>query len=213
MWLVPVAAIAGAFGATGAVLVLAQRGASTERLLLAGVALNALLGAGDEFRARALCRTLRTNTQIISGCWVDLEDRTWEHVLVAAMIFPAALLLWRARPAHGSAQSRRGGGAKSRRRRRSPTSRAARTRHDPCEPSRPPVAGTIGSRRPRGAAHAADARGTGASTTWSPLAIVGGAAFVLGCDLVSRTTDNLRLGVVTSLVGGPFFLWLLRRHR
>jgi iron complex transport system permease protein len=46
-----------------------------------------------------------------------------------------------------------------------------------------------------------------------PLAIVAGAAFVLACDLVSRTTDNLRLGVVTSLIGGPFFLWLLRRHR
>jgi len=44
-----------------------------------------------------------------------------------------------------------------------------------------------------------------------PLTLVGGAAFVLGCDLVGRAAGGLRLGIVTSLVGGPFFLWLLRK--
>ena len=45
-----------------------------------------------------------------------------------------------------------------------------------------------------------------------PLALVGGAAFVLACDLAGRAAGGLRLGIVTALVGGPFFLWLLRRH-
>ena len=45
-----------------------------------------------------------------------------------------------------------------------------------------------------------------------PLSLIGGAAFVLACDLVGRAAGNLRLGIVTALVGGPFFLWLLRRR-
>ena len=49
MWALPVASVIGAFGATGAVILLAQSGAGTERLLLSGVALNALLGAGTSF--------------------------------------------------------------------------------------------------------------------------------------------------------------------
>jgi iron complex transport system permease protein len=41
---------------------------------------------------------------------------------------------------------------------------------------------------------------------------VGGAVFVLLCDLLGRAAGGLRLGVVTALVGGPYFLWLLRRQ-
>ena len=47
-----------------------------------------------------------------------------------------------------------------------------------------------------------------------PYSMLGGAVFLLVCDLVTRTFPlGLRLGVVTSLIGGPFFLWLLRRPR
>jgi iron complex transport system permease protein len=45
-----------------------------------------------------------------------------------------------------------------------------------------------------------------------PLTLIGGAAFVLACDLIGRCTGGLRVGIVTSLIGGPFFLWLLRRQ-
>jgi iron complex transport system permease protein len=46
-----------------------------------------------------------------------------------------------------------------------------------------------------------------------PLSLIGGAAFVVACDLVGRGFGHgLRLGIVTALIGGPFFLWLLRRH-
>ena len=45
-----------------------------------------------------------------------------------------------------------------------------------------------------------------------PLSLAGGAVFVLACDLAGRAAGGLRLGIVTALVGGPFFLWLLRKH-
>ena len=44
-----------------------------------------------------------------------------------------------------------------------------------------------------------------------PLSLVAGAAFVVGCDLAGRLAGDLRLGIVTSLIGGPFFLWMLRK--
>ena len=48
-----------------------------------------------------------------------------------------------------------------------------------------------------------------------PAAALLGAAFLVGCDLVARTAfapTELPVGVVTALIGGPFFLWLLFRR-
>jgi iron complex transport system permease protein len=45
-----------------------------------------------------------------------------------------------------------------------------------------------------------------------PLSLIGGAAFTVGCDLLGRGL-GLRVGIVTSVIGGPFFLWLLRKNR
>ncbi|HXV75075.1 MAG TPA: iron ABC transporter permease [Candidatus Polarisedimenticolaceae bacterium] len=48
-----------------------------------------------------------------------------------------------------------------------------------------------------------------------PAGFLGGASFLILADLVSRTLispDELPVGVVTALVGGPFFLYLLRRR-
>ena len=42
-----------------------------------------------------------------------------------------------------------------------------------------------------------------------------GAAFLVGCDLVARTVlapVEVPVGVVTAMLGGPFFLWLLVRR-
>ena len=50
-----------------------------------------------------------------------------------------------------------------------------------------------------------------------PAAALGGAGFVIACDVVTRvlpTRTELPLGVVTGLIGAPAFLWLLlRSHR
>jgi iron complex transport system permease protein len=42
-----------------------------------------------------------------------------------------------------------------------------------------------------------------------------GAAFLIACDLVSRTALaplELPVGIITAMIGGPFFLWLLVRN-
>ncbi len=47
-----------------------------------------------------------------------------------------------------------------------------------------------------------------------PASLGFGAAFLVGCDFVSRTVIapiELPVGIVTALIGGPFFLWLLIR--
>lgn len=48
-----------------------------------------------------------------------------------------------------------------------------------------------------------------------PAAALGGAIFLVWCDLLARTlapTEELRLGIITAFVGGPFFLHLLLRE-
>ncbi|MBT1183274.1 iron ABC transporter permease [Streptomyces sp. CJ_13] len=47
-----------------------------------------------------------------------------------------------------------------------------------------------------------------------PVAALGGAVFLSLADLLARTAaapEEMPVGVVTALVGGPFFLWMLRR--
>ncbi|RVW04155.1 FecCD family ABC transporter permease [Rhodococcus xishaensis] len=49
-----------------------------------------------------------------------------------------------------------------------------------------------------------------------PASVLGGAVVLLAADLGARTlvpNADLPLGMLTSLVGGPFFFWLLRRTR
>ncbi|WP_187767584.1 FecCD family ABC transporter permease [Streptomyces cacaoi] len=49
-----------------------------------------------------------------------------------------------------------------------------------------------------------------------PVAALGGAAFLVLADLAARTVaapEEIPVGVLTALTGGPFFLWLLRRSQ
>jgi iron complex transport system permease protein len=48
-----------------------------------------------------------------------------------------------------------------------------------------------------------------------PASALGGAVFLIVCDLIARTIHpptEIRLGVITALCGGPFFLVLLLKH-
>jgi iron complex transport system permease protein len=48
-----------------------------------------------------------------------------------------------------------------------------------------------------------------------PASVFLGAAFLVACDVVSRTVLSpleLPVGIVTAMIGGPFFLWQLVRH-
>ena len=49
-----------------------------------------------------------------------------------------------------------------------------------------------------------------------PASAFGGAAFLVLCDTISRTALSpleVPVGVITAIIGGPFFLWLLIRNR
>ncbi len=205
LWVLPLASIVGASLATLAVVGLARRGASTERLLLAGVALNALLGAVTTYVLSAYER----NTQILFWLLGGVEDRTWEHVAMAAPVLLVGALLW---PLGRSmdllalgpreAQSL-GVDVRALRRKLlvfSTILSALATA----------VAGTVGFvglivphilRLMVGPEH----------RRLVPLSLAAGAAFVVGCDIAGRLVGDLRLGIVTSLIGGPFFLWMLRK--
>ncbi|OIR07271.1 hemin transport system permease protein HmuU [mine drainage metagenome] len=210
IWFLPTAAIVGSVIALGAVLVLARSGASTERLLLAGVALNALLGAVTSYILSQYTALYNRNTQILFWLLGGLEDRTWKHVMIASPIVLAAALLWPLGRQMDllslGAQEAQSLGVDVRRLRRlllglSAVLTAIATA----------IAGTVGFvglivphvlRLLVGPEH----------RRLVPLSLVAGAAFVLACDLISRETDGVRLGIVTSLIGGPFFLWLLRKQ-
>jgi iron complex transport system permease protein len=48
-----------------------------------------------------------------------------------------------------------------------------------------------------------------------PAAVLFGASFLVACDLVARTIlapIEVPVGIVTAVIGGPFFLWLLIRR-
>jgi len=206
----PAASIAGAFAATAAIIALARRGAGTERLLLAGIALNAVLGALSSYVLSNATLTYERNAQILFWLLGGLEDRTWEHAAIAAPIaLFAALLTPLGRQMDllslGSDEAQSLGVDVPRLRRSliilSTILTALATA----------VAGTIGFvglivphilRLIVGPEH----------RRLMPLSLIGGAAFVVACDLLGREMGNLRIGIVTSLIGGPFFLWLLRRE-
>ena len=47
-----------------------------------------------------------------------------------------------------------------------------------------------------------------------PASALFGAAFLVACDVVARTVMapvELPVGIITAMIGGPFFLWLLVR--
>jgi len=213
LWALPLASILGAFAATGLVLMLAQRGASAERLLLSGVALNALLSAGTSFLLTTTAGHFEVNAQILFWLMGGLESRSWEHVWmgVPAILLACLLLLPLGRAmdllslGEQSAQSL---GVDVRRLRRQLI--VLSTVLTALATAVAGVVGFVGLVVPHvlRLAFGPDHR------RMLPYSMLGGATFLLACDLVTRTFPlGLRLGVVTALIGGPFFLWLLRRPR
>ncbi len=48
-----------------------------------------------------------------------------------------------------------------------------------------------------------------------PMSLLLGAAFMLGVDTLARTAANIEIppGVLTALIGTPFFVWILATAR
>jgi iron complex transport system permease protein len=206
----PLAAIIGAIVATLAVLALAKRGASSERLLLAGVALNALLGAITSYQLSHGVALWERNAQLLFWLLGGLEDRSWLHVAAALPIVLAAVLLWPLGRqmdllslGETEAQSLGVDVKKLRRRLLALATVLAATATAVAG-----IVGFVGLVVP----HALRLVVGPEHRRLVPLCLIGGAAFVLGCDLIGRLAGGLRLGIVTALVGGPFFLWLLRKR-
>ena len=209
IFFVPSAAVVGAFLSTFAVVGLAKRGASTERLLLAGVALNALLGAVTSYVLSSFTLSYERNAQIIFWLLGGLEDRSWTHVWMASPVVIGAVLLWPLGRSMdlislGSDEAQSLGVNVKAVRRRMLVLATILTALATA------VAGTVAFvglvvphmlRLMFGPEH----------RRLVPLSLLGGAAFVLVCDVIGRSAGSVRLGIVTALVGGPFFLWMLRR--
>ena len=211
LWILPLASIAGAFVATLAVMAMARKGASTEHLLLSGVALNALLGAGTSFVLNITAGHFMVSGQILFWLMGGLESRTWEHVAMGlpGILVGCALLLPLGRAMNLLALGETGAqslGVDVRRLRWQLV--ALSTLLTALATAVAGVVGFVGLVAPHvlRLAFGPDHR------RLLPLSMLGGAAFVLACDLVTRLfPEGLRLGVVTALVGGPFFLLLLLR--
>ena len=211
LWTVPLASILGAFLATGAVMLLARQGVGSENLLLSGVALNAIFGAGTSFLLALSAGQFQVSGQILFWLMGGLENRTWEHVWISlpAVLVCCTLLVPLGRALNllslgeASAQSL---GVDVRRLRWQLI--ALSTILTALATAVGGMIGFVGLVVPHllRLAFGPDHR------RLLPLSMVGGATLVVLCDLPTRfLPGGMRLGVMTALLGGPFLLWMLRR--
>jgi len=209
----PVAGLAGALVTTGLALVLA-RGGGTLALILAGAAVSSIAGAGISL-ALNLAPSPYAAYEIMTWLLGSLADRSWDQVRLATpfILVGGLLLLLTGRAldalALGEAQA---------------------------ESLGVDVAGTrllalLGTALGVGAATAVTGAigfvGLVAPHVVRPLvghrpgatlvpAALAGALLVVLADIVTRLVHvgpELKLGVVTALVGAPFFLWLVLHLR
>jgi iron complex transport system permease protein len=216
LWRIPAAAFVGALIAAGAVYLLSlQRGRTNlAALLLAGVALNAVLGA---FTSVLLLRSADINAvrSVLSWLVGSLEGRGWDyfHVVKWPIVFSTGLIMLYSRDLNLlliGEESAQALGVNVPRVRL--VLLALSSLATACAVS---VAGAIGFvglivphmlRLVIGPDH----------RVLLPASLIGGAAFLVFADALSRSIiapEQLPVGIVTALVGGPFFLFLLWRNR
>ncbi|MFG2874893.1 FecCD family ABC transporter permease [Streptomyces sp. NPDC048337] len=211
---VPVAAFAGSMAALVAVYAMARRGGTmtTGRLILAGVAVQYILSA-----LTSLVLVLAASPDQIRSVlfWTlgGLGGARWDELALpaAALLAGTALLVALARPLDLLLAGEEG----------------ARTLGLDTGRFRAAVfvlsslvigvlvaysgaIGFVGLMVPHAARMAVGA----GHRALLPVAALGGAVFLTLADLVARTAaapEEIPVGVVTALVGGPFFLWMLRR--
>ncbi|HEY7599870.1 MAG TPA: iron ABC transporter permease [Candidatus Limnocylindrales bacterium] len=212
---VPAASFIGSLAAVGIVYLLAQarhRGLSTDVLLLAGVTMNAFFSALILFVQyfADFAETYRTLRWLMG----DLDVSSYEPVLSALplLMVSAVAFAWLARPLNLLSL-----GPDSAETRGLPVLRAQRVAFFSASlatGAAVSVGGPIGFigiviphlvRLMVGADH----------RVVLPASALFGAAFLIGCDVIARTALSpieLPVGVITALIGGPFFLWLLVRR-
>ncbi|MDR2429910.1 MAG: iron ABC transporter permease [Puniceicoccales bacterium] len=208
LFVVPVASIMGAFTATALVVGFARRAGGGDRLLLAGIAVNALLGGVASLALSKMTLSVERGSQVMFWLMGGLENRNWEDVCMAAPIALGLVLLWPLGRAMdliclGEREALSLGVDVRQMRWRLVALSTVLTAMATA------VAGPVGFvglvvphvlRLLLGAEH----------RRLVPYSIIGGAIFMVACDWVGLLAGGVRTGVVSALVGGPFFLWLLR---
>ena len=216
LWRIPAAAFLGAMIAAITVYLLSlQRGRTNlAALLLAGVALNAVLGA---FTSVLLLRSADMNAVRAVLSWLvgSLEGRGWNyfHVVKWPILFSTVLIMLYSRDLNLlliGEESAQALGVNVPRVRL--VLLALSSLATACAVS---VAGAIGFvglivphilRLVIGPDH----------RVLLPASLLGGAAFLVFADALARSIiapEQLPVGIITALVGGPFFLVLLWRNR
>ncbi len=211
---VPVASFAGSLAAVAVVYALARarrRGLSTNVLLLAGVTMNAFFSALILFVQyfADFSETARTLRWLMG----DLDVSSYEPLATAVplLLVSLAVFAWLARPLNllsVSADSAATHGVDVVRAQRAAFFSASLATGAAVSVGGP--VGFIGIVVPHlvrlmvGADH----------RIVLPASALFGAAFLIACDVVSRIIMppvEIPVGVITAVIGGPFFLWLLVR--
>jgi iron complex transport system permease protein len=210
----PVAAIIAAFASVFALLAIAGRNAGLLILILAGLAISSLAGA-----ATALMMNLSSNPFVALeiAFWLlgSLEDRSFRHVMLALpFIVAGAILLWSQRNAfrtlslgEETAQSL---GVDVGRLRLIVILGAALGVGGAVA-----VSGTIGFIGLVAPHLMRPLIGHDPARLLVPSALTG-AALLLAADIAVRlipSTGDIKVGVLTSIIGVPFFLYLIMRER
>lgn len=210
--LIPVAAFGGALAASALLYALAWRGGlSSYRLVLIGIGVEALGTAGTSY---ALVRG-RIEDVHQAAVWLvgSLNARAytdvWPLVAGTALLAPAVALLARSLDALslGDDQARALG------------VRVERTRLGLVVAAAGLAAVAVAAAGPIGfvafiAPHMARVLTRASGAAVLPAAALAGAALVLASDLAGRlllSPTEIPVGIVTSVLGAPFFLWLLYR--
>jgi iron complex transport system permease protein len=213
-WALPVAAIAMAFASVFVLLAIAGRNAGLLILVLAGLAISSLAGA-----ATALVMNLSSNPFAVLeiAFWLlgSLEDRSFQHVTLALpFIVAGALVLWSQRNAfralslgEETAQSL---GVDVGRLRLSVIAGVALGVGGAVA-----VTGTIGFIGLVAPHLMRPLIGHDPARLLVPSALAG-SALLLAADIAVRiipSTSDIKVGVLTSIIGVPFFLYLIMRER
>lgn len=206
----PVAAMTGSLLALLAIYGLAGRSQSLLMLIIAGVALNALFGALIAV-ALNFSRNLFALQEIIFWLMGSLANRSLDHLAIAAPTCLLGMALMWSRRAYldaltlGDDTAQSLGFAGNRERLILLTGIALAVGGGVAVSG---AIGFIGLMVPHLLRRFADYQ----PGRLLALSALGGALLLLGADLLVRHLDlvrELKLGVVTSLLGAPFFIWLL----
>src|ERR1700752_1346081 len=213
-WTLPVAAIIAAFASVFALLAIAGRNAGLLILILAGLAISSLAGA-----ATALVMNLSSNPFVVLeiAFWLlgSLEDRSFQHVMLALpFIIAGGIILFQQRNAFralslGEETAQSLGVDVDRLRLLVITGVALGVGGAVA------VSGTIGFIGLVAPHLMRPLIGHDPARPLVPSALTG-AALLLAADIAVRiipSTSDIKVGVLTSIIGVPFFLYLIRRER